>query len=128
MLQLPLYAMAVEKLLFERGEVGLLDVGYWSLKDKGYKPIVLEEWEEVRRTLVERVFDVIGRLRTGEFVVDPRKDGCEAYCEYRGVCRIRQVRAADKLRKAEPTISAETTAAGRRPRTARKSKKTADET
>lgn len=128
MLQLPLYAMAVEKLLFERGEVGLLDVGYWSLKNKGYKPIVLQEWEEFRRTLVERVFDVIGRLRTGDFVVSPRKEGCEAYCEYRGVCRIRQVRAAEKLRSPEPTISTETTAAGRKPRTARNSKKTADET
>ncbi|WP_237170894.1 PD-(D/E)XK nuclease family protein [Paludisphaera borealis] len=128
MLQLPLYAMAVEKLLFESGDVGLLDVGYWGLKDKGYKPIVFQEWEEVRHTLVERVFHVIGQLRSGEFVVDPRKDGCETYCEYRGVCRIRQVRAAAKSRDVGPTVSAETTVAGRKPRTPRKTKKTTDET
>lgn len=124
MLQLPLYAMAVERLLFERGDVGLLDVGYWGLKHKGYKPIVFREWEEVRHTLVEQVFEVIGRLRSGEFVVDPRKDGCESYCEYRGVCRIRQVRSASKHRESRPTVSTDATIAGRKPRATRKSKRT----
>jgi hypothetical protein len=119
MVQLPLYAMAVERLLFENNEVGLLDVGYWGLKGKGYKPIVFKEWDEVRRSLVERVFQVIHRLRSGEFIVEPRKDHCETYCEYRSVCRIRQVRAAAKSGEAGPTVSAEKTVAGRSPRPAR---------
>jgi ATP-dependent helicase/DNAse subunit B len=126
MVQLPLYAMAVEKLLFENNEVGLLDVGYWGLKGKGYKPIVFKEWDEVRRSLVERVFEVIRRLRGGEFVVDPRKDHCETYCEYRSVCRIRQVRAAGKSTEPEPAISAEKTVAGRSPRPARAPATTAE--
>jgi len=127
MVQLPLYAMAVEKLLFEQGDVGLLDVGYWGLKGKGYKPIVFKEWDEVRRSLVERVFQVIRRLRSGEFVVEPRKDHCETYCDYRSVCRIRQVRGAAKSSEAGPSISAEKTVAGRSPRPARTSATTSEE-
>jgi len=102
MLQLPLYAMAVERLLYEGSAAGPLDVGYWGLKKEGYKAIVFkEEWEETKRATAERVLDVIHRLRSGEFVIAPRKEHCETYCEYRSVCRIRQVRAAGKAREEE---------------------------
>ncbi|MDG3002206.1 PD-(D/E)XK nuclease family protein [Paludisphaera sp. Pla2] len=115
MLQLPLYAMAVERLLYQSGQAGLLDVGYWGLKDKGYRPIVFEQWQEVREALVARVFAVIQRLRGGAFQVAPQKDGCETYCEYRSVCRIRQVRAADKKVEADagPAAAADRTLGGR---------------
>ena len=113
MLQLPLYAMAVEKLLYETDRVGLMDVGYWGLKDKGYRPIVFKTWEEEREELKRRVFDVIRRIQDGAFQVAPQKDGCEAYCEYRGVCRIRQVRAAGKADAPLEGPSAEKTLGGR---------------
>lgn len=100
MLQLPLYAMAVERLLYEGSAAGPLDVGYWGLKKEGYKAIVFkEEWEETKRATAERVLEVIHRMRSGEFVIAPRKEHCETYCEYRSVCRIRQVRAAGKARE-----------------------------
>ncbi len=115
MLQLPLYAMAVERLLYQRGEAELLDVGYWGLKDKGYRPIVFEQWREVREALVERVFAIVHRLRAGAFPVAPRKEGCESYCEYRSVCRIRQVRAAEKSTGLDEKVevSADRTLGGR---------------
>ncbi len=113
MLQLPLYAMAVERLVYQNGGAALLDVGYWGLKDKGFKPILLEQWAEFREALIERVFAVVKRLQSGTFPVAPQKDGCESYCEYRSVCRIRQVRNADKAIEVVPGPSTDKTLSGR---------------
>jgi len=97
MLQLPLYAMAVERLLCEDGEFGPPDMGYWGLKEPGYGSVKFKtSWDEIKRATTERVFDVLRRLRSGAFAVTPRRDHCETYCEYRSVCRIRQIRAAGK--------------------------------
>jgi RecB family exonuclease len=97
MLQLPLYAMVVQDLLYGGGQAGLMDVGYWGLKEKGYKPIPFPEWERAREELLEQVFDIIQSIQGGSFQVAPRKEGCEKYCDYRSVCRIRQVRLAGKI-------------------------------
>ena len=51
MLQLPLYAMAVERLLFQDGAAGLFDLGYWSLKKDGFKPIAFASWDEDQKAL-----------------------------------------------------------------------------
>lgn len=103
MLQLPLYAMAVERLLFGgESALGPPDVGYWGLGKDGYKSIALkEEWDEIKRKTAERVLEVIHRVRSGEFVVAPRREHCETYCEYRSICRVRQIRAAGKTREEE---------------------------
>lgn len=101
MVQLPLYAMAVEQLLFGGGDgFAPPEMGYWGLKEAGYKTIEFKNttWEEVKEATLKRVFETLQRLRSGEFVIAPRKDHCEKYCEYRNVCRIRQVRAAGKAR------------------------------
>lgn len=100
MVQLPLYAMAVERLLFGDDDgLGPPEMGYWGLKEAGYKSINFKTtWEEIKRTTLERVSETLHRLRSGAFVVAPRRDHCENYCEYRNVCRIRQVRAAGKAR------------------------------
>jgi RecB family exonuclease len=96
MLQLPLYAMAVQRLIYPDGEAGLFDLGYWSLRSEGFKSMAFSSWDQDQVALVEHVLAVVERLRRGEFVVQSRKDGCENYCEYRGVCRLRQVRRAGK--------------------------------
>jgi RecB family exonuclease len=96
MLQLPLYAMAAGRLLFEGAAAGLFDLGYWSLRDEGYKPIAFESWESDQETLIDFVLDLVDEVRRGVFVVHSRKPGCESYCDYRGVCRLRQVRLASK--------------------------------
>jgi ATP-dependent helicase/DNAse subunit B len=96
MLQLPLYAMAVQRLLYTEEQAGLFDLGYWSLRSEGFRSIAFSSWDQDQVALVEHVLAVADRLRRGEFVVQSRKDGCESYCEYRGVCRVRQVRRAGK--------------------------------
>jgi RecB family exonuclease len=107
MLQLPLYAMAVQRLLFHDDEAALSDLGYWSLRKTGYSPISFAAWEQDQEALVEHVLALVDRLRRGEFVVLSRKDACENYCEYRGVCRVRQVRRAGKQRALSlPVLSA----------------------
>jgi RecB family exonuclease len=96
MLQLPLYAMAVERIILASEEIRLLDVGYWALKFKGYQPINFPDWGIDQARIEEFVFAVVEKLRQGIFNVRPRKSGCESYCDYRAICRVRQVRAARK--------------------------------
>ena len=102
MLQLPLYAMAVQRLAFPGEDAALHDIGYWSLRDEGFKPIAFGNWEEDQEKLMAHVLATIDRIRGGVFVVQSRKPGCEQYCEYRGVCRVRQARASGKRLELEP--------------------------
>jgi ATP-dependent helicase/nuclease subunit B len=101
MVQLPLYALAVERLGLAGEVVALSDVGYWGLKDKGYVPITLEDWAATKARLETEVIDAVRRLREGEFLVDPKKETCTRYCDYSSVCRIGQLRSVGKVRKHE---------------------------
>ncbi|SIN98064.1 PD-(D/E)XK nuclease superfamily protein [Singulisphaera sp. GP187] len=103
-LQLPLYALAVERIILKTAEVRLHDVGYWALAADGFKSITLKNWDQDREALETYVTDVVGQLRQGQFVVDSCKDDCIQRCEYSSVCRIRQVRAARKVREGEPSL------------------------
>jgi RecB family exonuclease len=106
MLQLPLYAMAVQRLMFADDETALHDIGYWSLREEGFKPIAFGNWEGDQEKLLAHVLATIDQIRKGVFVVHSRKPGCEQYCEYRGVCRIRQARSAGKHHEQElPELS-----------------------
>ena len=119
MLQLPLYAMAVERLgLAEEGLV-MSDVGYWALRDKGYRPIAFQDWPQAQAAIESYVGELVARLRQGIFVVDSQIDGCEGFCEFRAICRIRQARLAAKHhdRPTPPELATErarATAKGRR--------------
>ncbi|WP_337174006.1 PD-(D/E)XK nuclease family protein [Paludisphaera sp.] len=106
MIQLPLYAMALEEILYGDGRGELMDVGYWGLKEKGYRPIAFPEWARVRDELRERVFAVIDSIQGGAFPIAPRHEGCEKYCDYRAACRVRQVRLAGKLDAARGRVGA----------------------
>ena len=96
LLQLPLYAMAVERIILAEEGLTLRDVGYWALRKDGYKPIAFEEWQQVQSALESYVAELVDRLRRGVFVVDSQIDGCEGFCDYRAICRIRQARLAAK--------------------------------
>lgn len=97
-LQLPLYALAVERIVLQQAAVSLHDVGYWGLAGDGFKSIAFKNWEGDRQALEEYVTGVVAELRQGLFVVDSYKPDCVQRCEYGSVCRIRQVRAARKVR------------------------------
>lgn len=96
MVQLPLYALAVERLGLAGGGVELADVGYWHLAGKGFKAIPLKDWPEQRARLEGVVAGAVGRLREGRFEVLPRKQDCTRSCEFRTACRVGQVRASGK--------------------------------
>jgi RecB family exonuclease len=96
LLQLPLYAMAVERIILAEAALTLRDVGYWALRKEGYKPITFEEWQAVQQALESYVAELVDRLRRGIFAVDSQVDGCESFCDFRAICRIRQVRLAAK--------------------------------
>jgi len=98
MLQLLLYAMAVEKLILGEEAARPAGVGYWGLKKEGYKEIALPDWEQLKEELEAHVLGVVDRIRDGVFAVDSRKAGCESYCDFRSICRVRQVRLAGKRR------------------------------
>jgi hypothetical protein len=94
--QLPLYALAVERLVLGADEAILHDVGYWGLSGKGFQPIRLLEWAEDQGRLEAYLIDLVNHLRQGIFAVDPRKDDCTQRCEFAAVCRIGQVRRSNK--------------------------------
>jgi RecB family exonuclease len=118
LLQLPLYAMAVERIILGEEAVALRDVGYWALRNNGYKPIAFEEWKAVQLGLETYVAELVDRLRRGIFVVDSQVDGCESFCDFRAICRIRQVRLAGKChdRAVPPELSVDRTRGGRKRR------------
>lgn len=94
-LQLPIYALAVEQLLLGDEASELRDLGYWELRDKGYKALEVD-WPALRARVEARVLEAVGRLRRGRFVVDPRRDDCTRHCDYAAVCRITQMRRVAK--------------------------------
>ncbi len=117
-LQLPLYALAAQRLLL--ADLGALpiDAGYWALKKKGYRAVVhmakldkaenlnfLDTWEPFAQSLEAFVVALVSRLRAGALPVAPSKTSdCENYCDYRTVCRIRQVRSTGKVRGDLPNL------------------------
>ena len=120
-LQLPLYALAVQRVLFGAtvgGPPEPLDLGYWGLKEgSGFRPALRPQkldrkgmlapgldWPETSDRLETYVIDLVDRVRRAELPVMPRKDDCTRSCEYRTVCRIGQVRLAGKSWPAEPKL------------------------
>ena len=130
-LQLPLYALAVERAIFAATDSDInthgfdagavsepLDMAYWNLKDEsGFRPALAPrklkgkgmlapglDWPEFAGRLEEFVLDLVDRLRHADLPVKSRKDDCTRSCEYRTVCRIGQVRLADKNWPAQPVL------------------------
>ena len=101
MIQLPIYALAVERLGLTETEAKLVDVGYWALQDKGYKAIPFDDWSGMQVRLEEVLIAVVKRLRSGHFEINPRKTDCMRFCDYKTICRIGQVRLAKKTIEGE---------------------------
>ena len=95
--QLPLYAMAVERFLFSDQSVSC-DFGYWAVGNDGFKPIDLkkESWINLRERVVGEVLQLAANLRRGAFPVDPTKADCTRTCDYKTTCRIGQIRNVGK--------------------------------
>ncbi len=118
-LQLPLYALAVEQILLAGIGGRPLDAGYWALRKDGYKPLATmatltdgmvqpaESWDAVRTGIEQFVQSIVAHLRAGRFPVAPRVADCTRTCDYRVVCRIRQIRQSGKVWADAPRLELE---------------------
>src|SRR5262249_5703896 len=107
-LQPPLYALAAERIVLAEQGARPLDIGYWALRDKGFKrektiskigedgvPLA-DQGDEYRQSLESFVLSLVHHLRRAAFPVHPRSETCTRYCDYRWSCRIAQVKSISK--------------------------------
>jgi RecB family exonuclease len=105
--QLPLYALAVESLVYPEGDHTLADFGYWSLRGDGFKPVRLkDDWDVYRVKLMEFVLKLVANLRRGVFPVESLKAECWKRCDYQAVCRVKEVRMIGKTWRDRPDLGA----------------------
>jgi len=103
--QLPLYAMAVERLLGEGGDRHFDGAGYWSLPKDGYKGIKFKgDWSAYRDRLERFILALVDKLREGTFPIFSQKKDCPKFCDFPSVCRCPEVRRADKAWGDRPTL------------------------
>jgi RecB family exonuclease len=118
-LQVPLYALAAERLLAASGGGEPLDAGYWGISGRGYRPGATmrslrdgelrpeSRWAAFRAGLERYVVDLIGRLRAADLPVAPRREDCTRGCDFKTVCRIHQVRRAERAWAERPAMRIE---------------------
>jgi ATP-dependent helicase/DNAse subunit B len=108
-LQLPLYALAAEWLLAERGAAPFR-AAYWHISGKGYvekeavkfhavaegRLAIDPEWHALRASLPVRVRSLVEGVRRGEFPMHSIDPDCTGLCPFGTVCRVNQVRSLDK--------------------------------
>ncbi len=97
-IQLLIYALAVAQVELAGSGVAPHDVGYWGVGRKGFEPIRVEDWNALAEGVGSYLVDLVQAMQAGKFDVSPRSrdDGCEHHCDFRGVCRIAQVRGSWK--------------------------------
>jgi ATP-dependent helicase/nuclease subunit B len=108
-LQLPLYALAAERLFFAGQQARPVGLAYWMVTEKGPKPalptgrealawlVSAERWQRFREQLQSWVVDLAGRMRQGMFPLAPRSEQCTTTCPFGETCRITQSRATRKV-------------------------------
>lgn len=111
-LQLPIYVKAVEQIFHPEKE--LLGAGYFSIKDctrqigiwrnlradlipvskKSQYYFDQQRWQEIFAETDTLVFEIIHRIRAGDFKVNPTQE-CSEYCQYKKICRFDPSRIKD---------------------------------
>ena len=117
-LQIPIYLEALEKLIFPgqpiagggyyviRGRNDRRNRGLhrtWAVEYSGLKPSLNnvmddEEWNEVRRQALDKIWNFLDQMRSGTFLVKPaeKKKTCR-FCDFAAVCRYDQYRIERKV-------------------------------
>jgi ATP-dependent helicase/DNAse subunit B len=106
-LQLTLYALAVERVLFAGQNARPLGMAYWLVADKGPKRALppksstawlqdAEGWPKIRDDLEWWVASLADQIRHGVFPLKPRSETCTETCQFSQVCRISQSRGLPK--------------------------------
>jgi RecB family exonuclease len=110
-LQPALYAIAVAELLLVDRDTVPWRAGYWRVRDRGFDArgaleLYNEEeghvcpdpgWDELRGRLSHTVVALVQSICAGRFPVYNPEDRCTAFCPFRTVCRVGQVRALEKV-------------------------------
>lgn len=108
-LQLELYAMVAEDLLFAEKKALGWQAGYWQIRSNGfYKPLQLAEadqeqcrvspdWEGRRQLVTAKVHELIDGIFAGAFPMQSLDDDCTSRCDFKTVCRVNQVRSLGKV-------------------------------
>ncbi len=118
-LQLPLYTLAAEALLFTDLGARALAAGYWPLRnegkgfadkranlrlreadDEGLSEV--DHWQQLQAVIAERVGEIVEGVRRGDFPVYNTDEKCTSWCDFRTVCRVGQVRSLNKCWPSEP--------------------------
>jgi hypothetical protein len=105
-LQLPLYALAVERLLLPGGRP--LGLAYWMVTEAGSKVVLpgrpatawlkpTDHWTRYRAELERWVATLVDHVRGGVFPLKPRAEDCTNACPYGQICRIANSRAVEKI-------------------------------
>ncbi|MBX7166636.1 MAG: exodeoxyribonuclease V subunit gamma [Pirellulales bacterium] len=106
-LQLPIYARAVEEVLLVEQQVQAGSIGFWrptGNKDRGYHRVAelsadgepREEWQTLQSWIAERVGQLVLAARAGQFPVYARDPECTRHCGFHTICRVSHVRALEK--------------------------------
>ncbi|NQU21262.1 MAG: PD-(D/E)XK nuclease family protein [Candidatus Nealsonbacteria bacterium] len=107
MLQLPVYALAVARLLLDDRSAVPWQIGYWHVRRRGFtaKPLHARHgdelvpeslWNEMCEALPGTIARLLDGIRQGEFAVYNEDEHCTGYCPFATVCRIHQIRALGK--------------------------------
>ena len=103
-LQLPLYALALERVFDFDGPVRPLGMAYWIILEDGPRHMLpgkrdefmwledTEAWPRYRARLERVVACVARHLRRGDFRVAPRHKHTCNWCDFKTICRINQQR------------------------------------
>jgi ATP-dependent helicase/DNAse subunit B len=118
-LQLPIYLEALERLLFpdhkiagggyyvirggnERRNKGLhlaSAVHYSGIGRKAGAVIGDDEWQQIRKDVIAKIWDFLDRMRAGKFGVNPsEKEKTCRFCDFAAVCRYDRYRIDGKNR------------------------------
>jgi RecB family exonuclease len=115
-LQLALYTIAAEELILREEAALPAGAAYWNVARDGFewalparrkpgsKAAPEQWWPPIRAAIIRYVEELAAEIRLGSFPVAPRRGDCERYCEFRSVCRIRQIRPLEKSWERRPEI------------------------
>jgi RecB family exonuclease len=108
-LQLPLYALAAEELLFAKQGARALAAGYWSIQGRGFEKGALElrraeghsltdseDWQRLRPQILATVRQLVSGIRAGQFPVFNENQDCTRWCPHSTICRVGQIRNLEK--------------------------------
>ena len=110
-IQLALYLLAIKRMGLVSPDAIPFQMGFWGLKEKGFKTGMTRSFERLDPAVVQRLDtildDLLPRLaegiRSGRFIVENPDAHCTGRCHYRTVCRVNQLRPlAESLGKQSP--------------------------